>query len=423
MGKKPKIGILTTFYDFNPSYSLCSVVEGQLVALAKYHYPVVLFVHDNFFDDEKVPTGIEIRKIVPRFRLVDYSNFQEPQKDFERQVNQIFEALKENTKDIDIILEHDLIFQGWFLPYCVAIHRLAETSNIRWLHWIHSVPNLPPANCVYPHNLRFTLPRNSKLVYLNNYHLIRVAESYRVYPKDVRIVYNSVDPRLFWNLDPFVKILIDKYDLLAADFIQTYPLSTPRMVDGKQLDKVIEIFGKLKKRKKQVRLIVANAHANAPSEKELIKQMLNLANDKGLNNNEVIFTSLEGREYEFGISRQAVSDLFRLSNLFIFPSVSENCPLILLEAMSAGNLLVLNESVGAMREFGKDAALYFKFGGIDERVDYQDRDKFMDDIAKIIISEFETNKSLKGFNYLKQRFNFDWIFLNQLEPLFYEYGN
>src|SRR3990167_9966034 len=107
IGGKKTVGILTTFFNFDPSYSLCSVVESQLAALVKFGYKTILFTHDNFTDDAKVPKGVEIRKIVPRFLLVDYSSHQEVSQDFESQVKQAYEALKENTKDIDIMFEAD----------------------------------------------------------------------------------------------------------------------------------------------------------------------------------------------------------------------------------------------------------------------------------------------------------------------------
>lgn len=419
--KKPTVGIITTFYEFNPSYSLCSVVESQLHALIKYGYKTVLFVHDNFKDDVKLPVGVEIRKIMPRFLLVDYSAHQEVSQDLESQADEAYMALKEHTKDIDIVLDHDLIFQAWFLPYCMAIHKLAEETQIRWFHWIHSNPSVQPKDLKYPHSLRYKLPKNSKLVYLNNYYLVNAAESYGAYPKDVRIVYNPLDPRLFLNLDPFVCSLIDKYEILSADFLQIYPVSTPRMVSGKQLNIIIEILSQLKKQGKRVCLVVCNAHANDKREKQLIGETLAIASQKGITRNELIFTSLEDEpNYEHGVPRNVVSQLFQLANLFIFPSTSENCSLILLEAMLSNNLLILNESVPPMREFGKEHALYFKFGGMQEQVTYTDMSAFMADVAKIIISEFNTNKVLKASNEIKKNYSYDFIFKNQLEPLFYE---
>lgn len=419
---KPRVGVLTTFYNFDKAYSLCSVVESQLVSLVKYGYNPVLFVHDNFTDDALVPQGVEIRKIVPRFLLVDYSNVEtEVTEDFNQQVDLVLASFRQNFGDIDVMIEHDLIFQGWFLPYCVAIHRYADENGMRWLHWTHSVPNLMPKNTKPPHTYRFLLPQHSKLVYLNNVSLIQAAEAYSLFPKDVKIVHNPVDPRLSWNLHPLVHSLIEKYDLLSADFVQTYPVSSTRMVDGKQLNTVTDIFGKIKEFGYSVRIIVCNAHANDKREKQVIAEMLSHASKCGLSANELIFTSLEDApKYELGVPRDVVSQLFLLSNLFIFPSVSENCPLILLEAMLAKNILILNDDVGAMREFGQDNALYFKFGSIHNTVSYENREKFMKDVALIIISEMRANRPLRANQHLRQRLNYDAIFRRQIEPLFYE---
>ena len=418
---KPRIGILTPFDSFPESYSLTSVVEAQLSALVKYGYKPVFFVLNIFKDDDKVPEGVEIRKIVPQITLYDYSGHQDVLENFDNQVDLIYKALKEHTQDIDILIEHDMIFQGWFLPHCVAIHKLAKETKIKWFHWTHSVPSSAPNSLKHPHHLRYVLPNNSKLVYLNNVNLIRAAEAYELFPKDVRIVHNPVDPRLYWRANPLVKKIIDEFDILSADFVQTYPLSTTRMVDGKQIRTVIDIFAKLKTLGKRVRLIICNAHANDKREKQVIAETFSYAATKGLNANELIFTSfVDIPKYEMGVSREVVTQLFQLSNVFIFPTISENCPLILLEAMLAKNLLVLNENVGALREFGRENALYFKFGSNTERVDYANRDKFMEDVARIIISEFEINRPLKANRVLLQEFNYDKVFKQSIEPLFYE---
>jgi len=414
-----KIAILSTLWEWNNSYSLTSVIESQLVSLLKYGYEPVLFTHDNFEDDAKVPKGIEIRKVVPRYVLEDYTDHHQVTPQFEEHVKEIEKMMGKNMGDIDFIFEHDMIFQGWFLPYCVAIHNFAEKSDIKWFHWIHSVPNLQPKDLSYPHNLRYKLPRNSKLVYLNNYHIVRAAESYSAWPKDVKVVYNPVDPRIFWNLHPLTHSMLDKYPILEADYLQIYPLSSTRMMDGKQLGTVIEIFSQLKKQGNKVCLIVCNAHANGDKEKEVIQKVKEQALEQGLDHNELIFTSTESIEYEQGVPREVVSQLFQLANIFIFPSRSENCSLVLLEAMLSKNLLILNDSVPQMREFGQENALYFRFGGINEQEKWHDRNKFTEDVAKIIVSEFSNNKVLRSSNRAKQQFNYDVIFKRMIEPLFY----
>jgi glycosyltransferase involved in cell wall biosynthesis len=416
--KKKKIGVLTTFYTWSRAYSLTSVVENQLLALVKHGYDTVLFVHDNFDGDDSVPEGVEIRKVIPRFLLVDYMHNQPLSKDFREQVEGTKKALEEHMQDIDVALTHDWIFQGWFLNYNVGMRE--SNLKCKWLHWVHSAPSLRPANLQSPYDCRYKTMPHSKLIYMNDYDALRLAEMYSGVLDDVRVVYNPLDIRSFYDLHPLVTKLIDKYSLLDADIIDVYPISSTRF-DGKKPDKVIKVLAKLKEQGKSVRFICPNAHANAQNEKDAIAKLINYGKEQGLTEREMIFTSLEDAPtYEQGVPREVVRDLFRLSNLFIFPTISENCPLILLEAALSKCLLVLNESFQPLRDFFGKNALYFKFGSLVENVSYDDEERWYHDVAFVILSEINKNKPLNAFTHLMQKFNYDWVFKNQLEPLLYE---
>ncbi len=412
-----KIGILTTFYNFERSYSLTSVVENQLLSLVRHNYEPVLFVLGNF--EGEVPEGVEVRKVIPQFELVDYRPGMKAESSFQEQAKSVQKALEKNMQDIDVAITHDWIFQGWFLPYNQGMRD--AKLNCRWLHWVHSAPSDRPTDLEYPHTLRYTVMPNSKLIYLNHYDTLRLAEMYGGVLDDVRTVSNPLDPRVFYDYHSFTNELINKYRLMDADIIDVYPLSSTRFA-GKQPEKVIKIIANLKKQGKSVRMIFCNAHANGENEKQAVRDLVHLAIEYGLTREEVIFTSLEGKdgEYEQGVPHKVVRDLFTLSNLFIFPTLSENCPLILLEAAMAKCLLVLNDSFPPLRDFFKQNALYFKFGSTREKVEHQDEEKYYSDIASIILGEFNKDKALNSFVTLRKEFNLDYVFQNQLEPLFHE---
>ena len=270
-----KIGILTTFYRWSKAYSLTSVVENQLLALVKHGYKPVLFVHDNFEDpgNDVIPKEVEIRKVIPRSKLVDYSANQPLEEGFWGQVGEAKKALEEHLKDIDVVLTHDWIFQGWFLNYNVAMRQAQPNLKCRWLHWTHSAPSPRPLDLKEPHDCRYKMMPNSKLVYMNHYDVIRLAEMYSGWPDDVRVVHNPLDPRSFYKLHPLVEKLIDKYDLLSADIVDVYPVSSTRF-DGKRVNRVIQILGEIKKQGKSVRFICCNAHANADREKKEIEKLI-----------------------------------------------------------------------------------------------------------------------------------------------------
>jgi hypothetical protein len=287
------------------------------------------------------------------------------------------------------------------------------------LHWIHSHPGCYDS-FPYPWCEQYKIPEGHKIVYLNNTDVVSVFERYQSTINDVAVVHNPTDPRTFFEFKGLSKDIVDYLGILDADIVQVYPISTPRMSD-KQLDKVVLLFSKFKKLGKKVKLIICNAHANNEKDKVLIKDMMDYAESVGLTKEEVIFTSLINvPDWEQGVPHSVVRDMFLLSNVFIFPTISENCPLILLEAAATKNLLVLNDDFLPLREFfGKDA-LYFKFGSLRIKTEYADKEKYFDEVAMIILAELSRHRAFSSFNTLKQKFNYDYIFRNELEPLFFQ---
>jgi len=69
----------------------------------------------------------------------------------------------------------------------------------------------------------------------------------------------------------------------------------------------------------KTKLIVPNAHANAQTEQRQIAELKIFAQERGLDNNDIIFTSQEDEKYKLGVPQKIVSDFFRVSNIFIFP--------------------------------------------------------------------------------------------------------
>lgn len=421
--QKLRIGVFTVFSNFNPEYSLCTVVTQQLEMLLKYGYKPVLFVLDIFKDKDKVPEGVEVRNVIPQLKLEPYS--QGNLENFSSDVKKAQSALEEHMTDIDVCLTHDIIFINSFLPYNKALRNAIEgpLSKVRWLHWMHSGPSIRPTMDGSPYDLLYTLPKNSRLVYMNYTDALRAAEHYGIWESDVRTIFNPMDIRVLHNFEPLTRRLIDRYDLMSADVIDVYPLSSTRMgSNGKQLKKVIWIMGHIKKQGKSIRLVVCNAHANAQREKDAIEKMYKFAAEQGVERRELVFTSFfEKPDWEHGVPHEVVRDLFILSNVFIFPSVSENCPLVLLEAMAGKNLLVLNQSFPAMHDFAGRYAFYFRFGSLLDSPQFpRGEDLYMSDIAKIIINELNNDKVLGAATKVRQNFNIDYIFKQQLEPAILE---
>ena len=414
-----KIGIATTFTRIDPGYSLCAVVIDQLTALVVHGHSPVLFVLPNFKDEELVPKGVEIRKVIPQLILEPYKGIGFPEH-WKEDVLKTRKMLEANMQDITDLIIHDWHFIDSYLPYWIALREaLPQLPNMKVYAWTHSAPSNRMDFENNPHANRFHfvgLEGRVKLVYLNHDKITELAEMYRTMGTNVRVVHNSRDPRTFWGLDPLVLKIVNEHKLFEADIISVYPLSTPRMVSGKGLDKVIKLHGKLKQLGYKTRLIVPNAHANAQPEQRSISELKVWASEQGVESHEIIFTSQFGKEYELGVSPEVVSDLFRLSNVFIFPTISENSSLVLLEAMLSSNLLVLNRTVGTLQEHAGDSAIYFDFT---YREPKEKNEAYYLDLAKILASQFENDKALQVKRRALQKFNYDAIY-QQIERVLYE---
>ena len=159
------IGIFTTFYNFDPGYSLCAVVRDQLEALIKNRYKTILFVLPSFKDDDKVPAGVEIRKIVPQLILEPYKELGYPDH-WKEDVAKVKEIIEKNAQDIEYLICHDIFFIDQYLPYNIGLREANITA--KYLAWTHSAPSNRPLLEDNIHANRYNLPPRTKLIYLNH---------------------------------------------------------------------------------------------------------------------------------------------------------------------------------------------------------------------------------------------------------------
>ena len=52
-------------------------------------------------------------------------------------------------------------------------------------------------NLKEPYDARYKMMPNSKLIYMNHYDVLRLAEMYNGKLDDIRVVFNPLDPRSF----------------------------------------------------------------------------------------------------------------------------------------------------------------------------------------------------------------------------------
>lgn len=412
--KEKKIAILTTFAGYDPGYALHVGTLSRAKMMAEYGLNFDVLVQTNYNCDFDFPN---MKKVVPHLRLCKWEH------DAER-AKENGEILKKELPKIlepyDVIITHDLIYQRAYVCHNIAIHDMApKFPNKKWFHWIHSGPKFPRVTDAYPGRLFHTLPVNSKIVYMNDTDALRIAESYGTTLDNVRVVYNTKDVRDFFNFGEVACKLIQDNDLLSADVMQIFPFSTPRH-EGKQIKKVIRLFSNLKKHGQKVKLVLATAHAGRNM--NIIEELRKYGEELNLTKEDLIITAEQG--YSHGIPRDAISNLFQISDLFVFPSTSEVCPNVLLEASLAGNLLVINESLPCLKEFCSPKALgNWGFSSIHFNTDFPNKKaeaKWYNEVAMIIIGELLKERTYHIRKFAFRHYNFKYIFEKQFLPMISE---
>lgn len=425
-----KVAVLAVLSSFERTYSVAGVALSQLELLSKHGHELVFITTDDFDDHDKLPLGVEVRTY-PRFT----APFDELVADveFETYVNLVGRVLAEHLKDCTTCITHDVAFLDSFVPVNWAARKAAaRLPELWWLHWMHSAPSSRPRSLPYPKIGRYSEFPNSEMVYLNHTDVPRVAEMFCIPQSKVRVVHNWCDPISFFSLHPLSIEIMDQTKLLSRDFVCVYPT---RLTPAKQPEKALKLLSYVEKLGFSVLLVLCNSYSNAETEKEYAQKLYSQALKLGLDPSSLCLTSTVQSRWcvdsehniELGVPQEVISDLFRLSDLFILPSLSEACSLILLEAAISKNCLVLNEDLWSMFEFGghktkgpaSDKAIYMSFGSVLRPVTgYQPNEvAWFQARAKELVDFLQSDPAMRSFRYVRKHHNPDWIYHNQIAPL------
>lgn len=444
-GRKPKIAILTSLVDFSPGYSLSGVILDQARAFrrAGYEYDLLCIKNFNRGDPktkEVEAEGLSVKYILPQTRLVDYGMFEKPRPDkrgeqgFETQVRVHFEGdnakgwvgYRDALRPYDVVISHDIMFLSWHLPQNKALRACIDLwPEKNWLHQVHSGPSHAKEGICYPSELRYTRAPHSHYIYLNHTQAQDYSLMIRSEMKYVRTVYNPKDIRDVWNFSELSRDIIDKYDLLDHQVLQVYPFSTPRWRD-KGVPQLLRIFGHWKKAGIKVKLVLITAHCNNDIDIPHIGAMGNLAQAEGLELDRDVVISYRyakqqedpkvEKELRYSVPFSAVRELVCISNMFIFPTVSECCSLIQAEASMAGKFMVLNRDFIPLLEFCVEGVMSYEFTKNKPDVN----PTFYECVAKEIWANFQADTMAQNrTRAITKTYNADWVFKNQLEPLLY----
>ena len=440
LASSKKIAIFTTFSEVSEAYSLNRIVTDQIKMLLDNGYEPTVIVAESFS-----PTGIyaDPRVTLKPIPLVPVHNEIKKDDTFETDVESLYVALKDILQDIDVVITHDVIYQPAALKHNFAARKVADDlSSLRWLHWIHSatspytLTNLKPYfQEQYLQLLNKPFP-NSFYVFFNYYSVPRIAENFKVSQEKVRVVHHPSDLADVFGLSEAVARFIKDKKVYEADAICIYPVRLDR---GKNVEMMIKTMAMLKDFNLSIKAIVVDFHSTGGDKVTYRDDLKNIGIDYGMSADELIFTSEVYPEWSVEIPHSDVLSLMRLSNVFIMPSKSESYSLITQEAGMNKCVMVLNQDFSPFRDIFGPNAIFRKYSsnidvmnGMDgvtntnygpdeaapeERGTYERN--YHKETAGMIASQLK-NKNLAMSIFLRKYRNLDYVFKQELQPLFYE---
>lgn len=424
-----KVALLTMFNGLTSTYSLVNIVAEQLRMLLDSNAEVKLLVSELCPDNER--HGVFLDKRIEWVKVVniidgkiihwkDYSKPNEKVHDtFFKEADIIAEDYVQHLSDVDVCIMHAIHFQGWHLVHNVAIRKAQQPlPNIKFIAFTHSAPANRPLKPEWPLSARFSGMPNTVYVYPTQSGIPALAKQYNVPEGMCRVVSNSLDLSAFLSED--VQTVSNTFDFLYSDILVVSP---GRLTTAKKFEKVASLCGAIKKvSEKNVKVLFCD-FPSQDIESEKYKTIIQFEGCKsGLEFEDMAFTSDIG--FPHGFPRKSVLELLSLSNLFICPSFSESFGLTVLEAASKGNFIILNEAVPALEELGKKLNAYFmrwdaRNFGFDTKEAYKPSEQaYYEEHATKIVRQMRENSVLHAKTMARQRFSPEWVWRNQLEPLF-----
>ena len=423
-----KVAILTMFSGLATTYSLVNVVADQIKMLLEAGIELKILVCETCSDEERWGVFLD-----PRLEWVKITNtcngapivwhdYSAPtgvvHEEFYKEAEQIAGDYIRYLQDVDVCIMHDILYQGWHLVHNVAIRQAQKSlPNVRFLAFTHSLPVNRPKKLEEPFSARFTPMPNTRFVYPSHSGIEALARQYDVPQGSCAVVYNSLP--LLEMLSKDAQRVANSIDLLNADVLTVYPA---RLTPGKRLEKVAALAGAIQRKTEQRTKVIFCDFPSADIPGEVYKRNIRTEGQKfGLEKGDLVFTSDLG--YEQGFPRQGVFELFGLSNLFLCPSYSESFGLIVLEAASRGNFLVLNEAVPALKELGDSLGAYFmrwdaRNFGYDTREKYIPSEQaYYEEHGERIVNLMREDRSLHAKTRVRMQYHGAWVYRNQLMPL------
>ncbi|UCG81469.1 MAG: glycosyltransferase family 4 protein [Desulfobacterales bacterium] len=281
----------------------------------------------------------------------------------ERPTNRIYGILEDWSRELDVILAHNVLHMPFNLPLTLALRRLADSANRAIVvSWAHDSPYFDPSPPKYLKHSPWTVlcqPHpNIQYVTISGYRK-------RLFKQccggaSWQVIRNGIDPAEFFYLDPKSVMLAEELDLFSRDLVVVQP---SRITPRKNLELSVHIIRGLKLLGYNVLFILTGAYD--PHEERAVAYYRRLRywiNELGLAENIAVLAEYRFRNRTRLVpDRIFIRDLYLMADLLLMTSKDEGFGLPLLEAGMI-KLPIACADIGPFRELGEGVCFF----GLDE---------------------------------------------------------
>jgi sugar phosphate isomerase/epimerase/glycosyltransferase involved in cell wall biosynthesis len=317
---KPKIAIIHYSF-FETAAGVNRVIKDQVELLKEYGFSIQVIIGQT---DVSSTLGVKVTH-VPQINVLPEMVYE-----FDRYKGEIYHRLKDELRDKDIIIIHNILTMDFNMPLIKALEQIIEEEKDKkkFIAWTHDINYFTPI-------------RGVKYIVVSKYMQKYLAESFNWAPQMIPVMQNGLYMKRLIGLTPEIERIFRGRKLLEQDYVMLYPT---KVGVAKNIEMAIKIVAELNRKGKKAKLIVTGLLNDQDREQmAYFHKLKQLTEDQGVSG-KIIFLSdqwIKGKRLE--VTDEMMRNLYTLSDFLLFTSQHEGFGLPPIEAAAFGLPIVVSD--------------------------------------------------------------------------------